>query len=78
MIPGWFEALGEVVATRLAARGGMSARELAESLGVSERAAVSYIAMLAAAGHLTIERVAPCPGPDAAATSKTANRLARA
>ena len=57
MIPGWLDALQAEVAECLCARGSLSAHELAEWLGVSEAAAVSYITLLASAGRLTIERV---------------------
>ncbi len=57
MIPNWLDEVEDEVATCLATGGSMSARGLAESLGVSESCAVSYIALLASAGRLTIERV---------------------
>jgi predicted ArsR family transcriptional regulator len=57
MILGWLEELEREVVACLSAPGGLSARELADRLGISERSAVGYITMLAMAGRLVIERV---------------------
>ena len=66
MIAGWLASVEEDVATCLCARGSVSARQLAEHLGVSEACAVSYICLLASTGRLTVERVSllppGCPG----------------
>lgn len=58
MIPGWLEEIEEEVVSCLSTRGRMSARELADALGVSEGTAVSYISLLASRGRLSIEGVA--------------------
>jgi DNA-binding Lrp family transcriptional regulator len=57
MIPGWVDAIEEEVRSCLRSAGRVSARELAEALGVSEESAVSYITLLAASGRLRIEAV---------------------
>ncbi len=57
MIPGWLDEIEEDVEMCLGGRAGVSTRELAKSLGLSEGSAVSYICLLASAGRLTIERV---------------------
>lgn len=57
MIPGWLDTIEDEVAVCLASRGSLSARELAEALQISEACAISYVALLASAGRLTIERV---------------------
>lgn len=57
MIPGWLDEIEEEVARCLCGSRALSARELAEALGVCEESAISYIALLASAGRLTIERV---------------------
>jgi predicted ArsR family transcriptional regulator len=57
MIPGWLDELEDDVTACLRARGDMSARELADTLNISETTTVSYICVLAARGGLTIERV---------------------
>jgi hypothetical protein len=63
MIAGWLGDIEEDVRNRLCGHGAMSARELAESLGVPESCAVGYVLLLASAGRLTIERVS-LPRPD--------------
>lgn len=57
MIPNWLDEIEEQVAMALDSRGALSARDLAESLGVSEGSAVSYIGLLASMGRLSIDRV---------------------
>jgi len=57
LIPGWLDEIEEEVARCLCGGRALSARELAEALGVSEASAISYITLLASAGRLTIERV---------------------
>jgi predicted ArsR family transcriptional regulator len=63
MIANWVDEIEEDVRTVLNERGSLSARELGRRLGVSEDTAVSFIGLLAASGHLVIERVSL---PDAA------------
>ncbi|MBI3455237.1 MAG: hypothetical protein HY002_05560 [Candidatus Rokubacteria bacterium] len=62
MIPGWLDAIEDEVAIALAARGRLSACELAQSLAVSEASAVSYFTLLASAGRLSIDAVSLPPG----------------
>jgi hypothetical protein len=57
MIPGWLDELEDEVARALPGEGSVSLGTLAAALGVSERCATSYVALLASAGRLTIERV---------------------
>ena len=57
MIPGWLDAIEDEVKTGLNPGGRISARELADALGVSERCAVGYITLLASSGRLRIEAV---------------------
>jgi predicted ArsR family transcriptional regulator len=57
MIPGWLDAIEAEVVASLGPRGSASARELADSLGVSEACALGYITLLASAGRLRIEAV---------------------
>ena len=57
MIPGWVDEIEAEVVGCLCHRGPMSARQLAEALGVSEASAVHYIHLLASEGRLSIERV---------------------
>jgi hypothetical protein len=59
MIPDWLDAIEREVTECLCAHGGLSPRELAERLGISEAGAVSYICLLASTGRLIIERVSP-------------------
>jgi hypothetical protein len=70
MIPGWLEEIMEEVSDCLAANGGLSARDLAARLGVSERAAVEYISILAAKGRVTIDRVSLSGEGPASATCR--------
>jgi len=58
MIPGWLDAIEAEVVASLGPRGSASARELADSLGVSEACALGYITLLASAGRLRIDAVA--------------------
>jgi hypothetical protein len=57
MIPGWLDELEGEVARALATKESVSLGELAAALRVSEPCASSYVALLASAGRLTIERV---------------------
>ncbi len=61
MIPGWLDEIETEVLGCLCHRGPMSARQLAEALGVSETSAVQYVYLLASERRLSIERVA-APG----------------
>jgi hypothetical protein len=61
MIPGWFDEIEREVVSCLGG-GSLHPHGLAGRLGVSERCAVGYITMLALAGRLVIELVAPPPG----------------
>jgi len=58
MIPGWLDEIEAEVMGCLCHRGPLSARQLAEALGVSEDSAVHFIHLLASEGRLSIERVA--------------------
>lgn len=69
MIANWVDEIEEDVRTVLNERGSLSARELGRRLGVSEDTAVSFIGLLAASGHLVIERVSL---PDAARSHRVA------
>ena len=57
VIPGWLDEIEAEVVGCLCHRGPMSARQLAEALGVSEGSAVHFIHLLASEGRLSIERV---------------------
>src|SRR5262249_27832836 len=57
MIPGWLDELEGEVARALAAKDSLSLRELATAVRGSEPCASSYVALLASAGRVTIERV---------------------
>ena len=57
MVPGWRDEIRDELRDCVLAHGPLSARQLATMLGVSERTAVGYIALLAADGELTIERI---------------------
>jgi hypothetical protein len=57
MIPGWLDAIEAEVTACLESHGSLSARQLADSLGVSETCALGYITLLAGAGRVRIEAV---------------------
>ena len=54
MIPGWLDEIESEVRACLGARESVSVPELAEALGVSERCAASYVALLASADRVRI------------------------
>jgi hypothetical protein len=58
MIPGWLDDMENEVLACLAGRQSLALPELARALGVSEECAASYVALLAGAGRVVIERVA--------------------
>jgi transcriptional regulator with XRE-family HTH domain len=58
MIAGWLEQIEVEVLGQVRERGGLSARQLAARLGISESLAVSYVSLLAAKGLVSIERIA--------------------
>jgi hypothetical protein len=62
VIAGWLEEIEREVVGCLTAPGELSLRDLADRLGVSERAAIGYVTLLASAGRLVIARVALPPG----------------
>jgi len=62
MIPGWLDEMEADVVECLEGRRRVSAREVAEALGMSEESAVRYIALPASAGRLRIDAVS-LPGP---------------
>jgi len=68
MIPGWLDEMEAEVRACLGARHSISVAALAAALGVSERCAASYVALLASAERVTIERVSlpprACPGAE--------------
>lgn len=68
MIPGWIDAIEAEVKSHVNPGGRVSARELADALGVSERCAVGYITLLASSGRLRIEAVS-LPGEPALQTA---------
>src|SRR5262245_46751347 len=61
MVPGWLDEIEEDVVKWLGKRRGLSPRELAQALEVSEASALSYILLLAATGRVAIERVGLMP-----------------
>ncbi len=58
MIPGWLDEIEHDVTSCMCNRERMSARELADALGISEVSAMHYLYMLAAEGRLAIEMFA--------------------
>jgi hypothetical protein len=58
MVVGWMEEIEAEVLGHVRERGGLSARQLAARLRVSESLAVSCVCLLASKGLVTIERIA--------------------
>ena len=57
MIEGWLDEIEAEVRAAVGSRRTLSVTELAAALHVSERCAESYVALLASAGRLSIERI---------------------
>jgi hypothetical protein len=74
MIPGWLDEVTEEVSRCLEASGRISALGLAEMLGISERTAVGYIALLAARGRVIIDSVSLPEGPGATTPDREGGR----
>ena len=61
MIPGWLDEIEQDVTSCMCDRERMSARELADALGISEVSAMHYLYLLASEGRLAIEMFAVAP-----------------
>ena len=76
MVPGWLDEIEDDVVKCLGKCRGLSPRELAEALEVSEASALSYILLLAETGRLAIERVGPMPATSNSRLSRPAHLAA--